>query len=229
MKKWIPTCGLAAMATVLMALLWMPTPAAAQYGANTISLRTQCLSDDDLNVIRTIKSLKRATKVGDPDLPFNPDYLLGTWHMDWINSEVPWSSAGENTGTATFKYIENCNYEGAIDATGPDGKYTVKIQILWRPREKHLTWIETDSRGFTMIREGDVGGHGPDSQQFDYLWEAMPFTFKGKLIRATGSMFITSPTRARQDVVISVDGVAQRLGAPTLDRDPSQVPPDRKP
>jgi hypothetical protein len=225
MKKSMATCAVGA---IVAAVLLSAAPARAQYGANKVELRTQCLSDEQLNIIKTIKSLKRATNFEDPDLPFNPDYLLGTWQMDWINSEVPWSSAGSNTGTATFKYIENCNYEGLIDATGSDGKYTVKIQILWRPREKHLTWIETDSRGFTVIREGDIGGHGPTSQQFDYLWEAIPFTYKGKLIRMTGSMFITSPTRARQDVVMSIDGLTQRLGAPTLDRDTTAVPPDRK-
>src|SRR5579872_5177228 len=126
MKKSIAACGVGVMAAIFAALVLMATP--AQYGANNVEIRKQCLSDDALNIIRTIKSLKRATTLNDPDLPFNPDYFLGTWKMDWINSEVPWSSAGSNTGTATFKYLENCNYEGEIDAMGPDGKYTVKIQ-----------------------------------------------------------------------------------------------------
>ena len=211
MKKWTM-----AFAVVTAALL--VAPALAQYGANKVEVRKQCLSDDDLQIIKTIKSLKRATNLTDPDLPFNPDYFIGTWHMSWINSEVPWSSAGQNEGTATFKYIENCIYQGQIDSTGPDGKYTVNIQLIFHPRSKHLTWIETDSRGFAVIRDGDVGGHGPTSQQFDYLWEAMPFTYKGKTIRMAGSMFMTSPTRARQDVVMSIDGMTQRLGAPTFDR-----------
>jgi hypothetical protein len=35
-----------------------------------------------------------------------------------------------------------------------------------------------------------------------------------------GSMFITGPNNARQDVVISIDGgKTQRLGAPSIERD----------
>jgi hypothetical protein len=222
MRKHIVMCAVGVLVASLPAvsLIAAPLPPQPQYGANTIAIRKQCLSDDALDIIRSIRSLKRKTSLEDPDLPFNPDYLVGTWHLDWINSEVPWSSAGPNTGTITFKYVENCNYEGLMDATGPDGKYTVKIQLLWRPREKHLTWIEADSRGFTVIREGDIGGHGPTSQQFDYLWEAVPFIYQGKLIRMVGSMFITGPNNARQDVVISIDGgKTQRLGAPSIERD----------
>ena len=56
------------------------------------------------------------------------------------------------------------------------------------------------------------------SQQFDYRFETIPFTFEGKLIRESGTVFLIGPTQARQDVVLSIDGVTQRLGAPTLDR-----------
>src|SRR5262245_17828720 len=107
MKKWIPAFALVA------GVVFMAAPAiVAQYGANKIEVRKQCLSDDDLNIIRTIRSLKRATNLQDPDLPFNPDYFVGTWNFNWINSEVPWSAAGPNDGTVTFKYVENCYYEG---------------------------------------------------------------------------------------------------------------------
>ena len=199
--------------------------ASAQYGANTVVTRKQCLADKDLDIIRQIKSLKRFTTNDDPVMPFNPDFFLGVWTQHWVNSEVPWSSAGPNDGTVTFKYVENCYYQGQVKSVGPDGPYTVDIEMMYHAGRNFLTWIEHDSRGFTMIREGDIAGHGPTSQQFDYRFELVPFTFKGKLIRGTGTIFLTGPTRARQDVVLSIDGFTQRLGAPTLDR---PIPPPPK-
>jgi hypothetical protein len=208
-----------AAVAVIAAFLSVAAPAHAQYGAVKLDVRKQCLSDKDLDTIRLLKSLKRFTTNDDPVMPFNPDYFIGTWKQEWFNSEVPWSSAGENVGTATFKHVESCYYEGQIKATGPDGPYTVDVQLLYNPSRNFLTWIEKDSRGFTVVRSGDIAGHGPTSQQFTYRWEAIPFTYKGKLIRMTGDIFLTGPERLRQDVVISIDGVTQRLGAPTLDRE----------
>jgi hypothetical protein len=217
--------SIAAYAMVTVVLLSTPPAAEAQYGAVKLEVRNHCLSDKDLDIIRSLKSLKRSTTNEDPVMPFNPDYFVGTWKQDWFNSEVPWSSAGQNTATATFKYVDNCYYEGQIKATGPDGPYTVDVQLSYNPARNFLAWIEKDSRGFTVVRLGDIGGHGPTSQQFTYRWEAMPFTFKGKAVHMTGDVFLTGPTRLRQDVVISVDGFTQRLGAPTLDRE-SPPPPD---
>ncbi len=212
MQKWL------AAGAVMAGLLLVATPVRAQYGASKVEVRTQCLSDKDMDSIRFLQSLTRSTTKDDPVMPFNPDYFVGTWSQNWVNSEVPWSSAGQNEGTATFKYIENCQYEGDIEATGPDGPYTVKVQLVYHPARNFLIWTEADSRGFARVRYGDIGGHGPMSQQFDYRFETIPFTFEGKLIRESGTVFLIGPTQARQDVVLSIDGVTQRLGAPTLDR-----------
>src|SRR5262245_44169472 len=114
MGRWIPA-GLVAASFVLLAVA-----AHAQYGAVSLESRKQCLSDKELETIKYIKSLTRLTTEKDPAVPFNPDYFLGTWKQSWINSEVPWSSAGLNESTVSFKYIENCFYEGHISANGPD-------------------------------------------------------------------------------------------------------------
>ena len=89
---------------------------------------------------------------------------------------------------------------------------------MYHPLRNFLIWIETDSRGFALVRYGDIGGHGPASQQWDYRFEVIPFTYEGKVVRGSGTVFLVGPTQARQDVVLSIDGVSQRLGAPTLDR-----------
>ncbi len=49
----------------------------------------------------------------------NPDALLGTWKLSFLAADAPWSEGGEVTGTVTFKYIENCYYEGQLQAAKP--------------------------------------------------------------------------------------------------------------
>ena len=51
-----------------------------------------------------------------------------------------------------------------------------------------------------------------------WKWESMPFTYKGQLIRMTGTLFTASPDRALQNIMMSVDGVNQRLGNPMLSK-----------
>jgi hypothetical protein len=197
MRKRIPT------SVVMVGVLFVAAPASPQYGALQPKIRQQCLSDHDLDTIRQLKALKRAM----------------------LASETPWAAAGPEKATVTFKYVNNCYYEGQVQGTGADGKkYTAKIQLLYRAANKHLSWIETDSRGFTVVREGDITGHGPTSQQFDYVWEAIPFTFKGKTVTMVGSMFITAPTYLRQDIVMILDDAVQRVGAPQWERQQPEPP-----
>jgi len=95
---------------------------------------------------------------------------------------------------------------------------------MFHPRSKHLTLEgETDSRGFTVVRDGDVGGHGPASQ-------AVSTTF-GKRCRsrtqrqadfevvlASDGSYTSPGAVPGQDVVMSIDGMNQRLGDPPSDR-----------
>ncbi len=219
MTKWIPT------SVVMVGVLFFPAPASPQYGALRPQTRQQCLGDNDLDTIRQLKALKRVTTSNDPVMPFNPDYFVGTWQQEMLASETPWTAAGAEKATVTFKYVNNCYYEGQVQGTGADGKkYTAKIQLMYHPANKHLSWIETDSRGFTVVREGDIAGHGPMSQQFDYRWEAMPFTFNGKTVNMVGSMFITAPTYLRQDIAMILDDSVQRVGAPQWERQQTGPP-----
>ena len=219
MRKRIPT------SVVMVGVLFVAAPASPQYGALQPKIRQLCLSDHDLDTIRQLKALKRATTNDDPVMPFNPDYFVGSWQQEMLASETPWAAAGPEKATVTFKYVNNCYYEGQVQGTGADGKkYTAKIQLLYRAANKHLSWIETDSRGLTVVREGDITGHGPTSQQFDYVWEAIPFTFKGKTVTMVGSMFITAPTYLRQDVVMILDNAVQRVGAPQWERQQPEHP-----
>jgi uncharacterized protein DUF1579 len=220
MAKWISR--FAALAVVLFSAL----PARAQYtsGATPVELRDQCLSQAELDRMKAIRALKRATTSAESPT-FNPDSLLGTWKMNFLAADAPWGPGGEVTGTVTFKYVENCYYEGQLQATGPGGNYTAKIQLIYHELSKHLTWIETDSRGFTVVRLGDIAGMGG---QLTWRWESVPFTYKGKLVRMRGTLFTASPDHVLQNIMMSVDGVNQRLGNPELAKDLTVPPPPKK-
>jgi hypothetical protein len=67
-----------------------------------------------------------------------------------------------------------------------------------------LTWLENDSRGFSLLRTGrvagDLGGY------FTHHWEVPAFTFKGKVVRMSGTTFFSSPSSYRYRPRISIDG-----------------------
>ena len=44
------------------------------------------------------------------------------------------------TGTVTFKYIENCYYEGQLQAAGPGGNTPPRIQLLYHELARYLVW-----------------------------------------------------------------------------------------
>lgn len=164
----------------------------------------QCLSDTELQTNKELKALNRPTAKADHSWVFDPDYLLGSWTFEWDVPETPISSGGKTTGSYTFKRIEDCYYEGTADGKTPDGPFQAKVLVIYNPDLKHLTWLENDSRGFSMLRTGriagDLGGY------FTFHWEAPPFTFKEKVVRMSGTTFFSSPTTFRYRPRISIDG-----------------------
>jgi len=164
----------------------------------------QCLTDEELKINKDLKGLNRPTSKSDPSWIFDPDYLIGKWSFDWDVPESPMGSGGKTTGTYTFKRIEDCFYEGTIDAQSPDGPYKGKILIVYNPELKYLTWLETDSRGLSMLRTGrvagDLGGY------FTHHWEVPAFTYKGKVVRESGTTFFSSPSSFRFRPRVSLDG-----------------------
>ena len=210
MAKWISR--VVVFAVVLVSAL----PAWAQFtvGAKPVEVRSQCLSQAELDRLKALKSITRATTSAESPT-FNPDALLGTWKMSFLAADAPWGEGGDVTGTVTFKYIENCYYEGQLQASGPGGKYTAKIQLLYHELARYLVWIETDSRGFTIVKAGDILGMGG---VLTWRWESLPFTYKGQVIRMAGTLTTTAPDLVLQNIMMSIDGVNQRLGNPKLQR-----------
>jgi hypothetical protein len=183
-------------------------PAMAQHsGQPTGAPRKECLSDADRAIIATLKALTRPTNPEDPQPPFNPDYFVGTWTMEYDAPDTPLASEGMHTGTATFRHVDGCYYEGELTAKDPKGAtYTTKIQMIYDPGAKYLTWIETDSRGYTLMKPGtigaDLGGY------FTHYFETQGFkpSKTAPELHVKGSTFLASPSNFRIRRSLSVSG-----------------------
>jgi hypothetical protein len=192
----------------LLALLAFAADARAQHsGAPTGAPRKQCLSDADLQVIARLKALNRPTSPDDPLPPFNPDYFVGTWAMEYDAPDTPLASEGMHAGTLAFKHVDGCYYEGELTAKDPKGAtYTTRIQLMYDAAGKYLTWIETDSRGYALFKPGtigaDLGGY------FTHYFETQGFkaSKNGQELHVKGSTFIASPSNFRIRRSLSVGG-----------------------
>lgn len=169
----------------------------------------QCLGDAELQVLAKLKALNRPTSPDDPVPPFNPDYFVGVWTMEYDAPDTPLAPEGMHTGTLTVRHVDGCYYEGELSAKGPRGAvYTQKIQIVYDTSAKYLTWIETDSRGYTLFKPGtigaDLGGY------FTHYFETQGFkpSKNGPELHVKGNTFVASPSNFRIRRSLSVDGEA---------------------
>ena len=193
---------------VLAALLVSASTSFAQHsGAPTGAPRKQCLSDADRAVIAQLKAMNRPTRSDDPVPPFNPDYFVGTWDMEYDAPETPLAPEGAHTGTLTFTHVDGCYYEGELKAKGPKGvAYTSRIQMMYDPAGKYLTWVEIDSRGYTLFKPGTMGADS--GGYFTHYFETQGFkpSKTGPELHVKGSTFVASPTNFRIRRSLSVGG-----------------------
>ena len=193
------------IAAAILALAVWATPALAQHsGAPSGAPRPDCLSDADRELIGKLKALNRPTTEKDPPPPFNPDYFVGTWSMEYDAPESPLAPEGAHSGTLIVKHVDGCFYEGELDAKGPGGPYKTKFQIMYDPAAKYLTWIETDSRGYTLFKPGTIGADS--GGYFTHYFETQGFKVKGQDIHVKGSTFLASPSNFRIRRSISTAG-----------------------
>jgi hypothetical protein len=169
----------------------------------------ECLTKQELDLIRRLQELKRPTigqennGEGDAQPPFNPHYLIGTWNIEGPVPESPFGAAGDMTGVETVHRINACEYEGVMQAKGPDGAFTVKSTIVYDRKARSMVRLEQDSRGFQLRKTGQVGGDA--GGYFTHFWDVPEFTYKGQTIRLKGSTFFASPSNYRLRMQLSVN------------------------
>jgi hypothetical protein len=114
-------------------------------------------------------------------------------------------------GTLTVKANEKngCMYDGVMKGDDPDGKpFTRTITAVYDPAKKEYTWTEKDSRGYTIVRKGSVGGElgGLFHIHFGEDPTQPVTTFGGKKIKFKGVTEMSSPAYNRTDMQMSIDG-----------------------
>ena len=150
--------------------------------------------------------LGRPTKVGE-ELPlFNFDeYFRGKWTFEWDVPEGALGPSGRITGTTIYKAIDAGKfYEASTEATGPGGTYTLRETIAYQRDNKTLARHVTDSRGFSFLQAGTIGGDL--GGLYTIYLDGSPFTYNGKTIRIKHAMRLLSPLNYKVSTTVSVDG-----------------------
>jgi hypothetical protein len=167
-----------------------------------------CLSPEQRAVNEKYYALTRPTS-RDDEMPFwDPEYFAGTWEFESRVVDSPLGQGGESVGTMTIQRAGGCRYEGELKAEDPDGKpFTRKITLAYDNARKHLAWTEVDSRGYTLVRRGPVGGElgGLFHHHYD---EPVPVTITGRRVAIKGVTEMSSPAFFKSDYQYSVDGSA---------------------
>ena len=158
--------------------------------------------------------LGRATEGSDKVPPFDFDaYFLGKWTFEWSMPESALGPAGPYTGTTTVSKVNDTFYEALTDGEGPNGAFKVRETIAYHKDNKTLARQVTDSRGFSYLQFGPVGGDLGGI--YNIHFESAPFTVNGKSVRVRNAMHLLSPLNYRVASSISVDGEPfTNLGTP---------------
>jgi hypothetical protein len=149
--------------------------------------------------------LGRPTKPDDQLPPFNFDeYFPGKWTFEWDVPDGPLGPAGRITGTTIYKHIDGRFYEANTEATGPGGAFKLRELIAYHQEGKALSRWVTDSRGFTYLQIGTIGGDL--GGYYNIYYEGSPFTYGGKTLRVKHAMRLLSPLNYKVATTMSVDG-----------------------
>jgi hypothetical protein len=149
--------------------------------------------------------LGRATDSTDkvPLLDFDA-YFVGKWTFEWSMPESPLGPAGPYSGTTTVSKVNDTYYEALTEGEGPNGAFKVREVIAYHKDNKTLARHVTDSRGFSYLQFGPVGGDLGGI--YNIHFESAPFTVNGKSVRVRNTMHLLSPLNYRVASTISVDG-----------------------
>jgi hypothetical protein len=149
-------------------------------------------------------TLGRPTQVTDEVPVFNFDYFIGKWTFEWEVPEGPLGPGGTIKGTTSYRKIDDTFYEADTDATGPAGPFKIHEHIAYHKDSKAVARQITDSRGFSYLQIGPLGGDLVGEYNIYFLSE--PFMVKGKKIQIRNQLRMQSPLNYKGATTVSVDG-----------------------
>jgi hypothetical protein len=149
----------------------------------------------------------RPTKGTDPQPIFDfAKYFVGEWKFEWDVPTSPFGEGGLIEGTEIFKAMDQDGryFESDIRAKGPDGPFTTQTVMIYLRDAKVVSRVETDSRKFTLIKSGVVGGDLGGYYNIHY--ESAPFLVNGTTVRLRTTTHLFSPIQFNVRAQISVNG-----------------------
>jgi hypothetical protein len=168
-------------------------------------------------------ALGRPTESGDvvPTLDFD-EYFIGKWTFEWLVPDSALGPAGSINGTTIVTKVGGAFYEANTEAEGPIGPFKIREVIAYHRENKTLTRQVTDSRGYSYLQSGTVGG---DLGGIYYIHlDSTPFVAGGKTVRLRSDLRLVSPLNYRVGFSIAADGGAfANLGNPWWRKDLSYV------
>jgi hypothetical protein len=171
-----------------------------------------------------IPSVGRPTNSSDPLPLFDFDrYFAGRWTFEWDVPESPLGPDGTIKGTTTYRKLADDFFEAVTEATGPAGPLKIVETFAYRRENKTLARMVTDSRGFSYIQIGTIGGDL--GGYYSIFFESAPFMIKGETISLRTTMRLLSPVNYKVESRISVNGgPATNFGSPWWQREKSGAP-----
>ena len=165
-------------------------------------------------------SLGRPTDSTDTVPLFDFDaYFVGKWNFEWSMPESPLGPAGPYSGTTTVSKVDGRFYEAITEGEGPSGNFKVRELIAFHKENKVLARQVTDSRGYSYMQFGPIGGDLGGI--YNIHFESAPFTVNGKSVRLKHVLHLLSPLNYRVASSISVDGGPfTNLGTPWWRKNP---------
>ena len=103
-----------------------------------------------------------------------------------------------------YKPVDGRFYEANTDAVGPGGAFKLRELIAYHKEQKALARQATDSRGFTYLQIGTIGGDL--GGYYNIYFESSPFTYGGKTLRIKHALRLLSPLNYKVATTLSVDG-----------------------
>ena len=145
-------------------------------------------------------------------------YFTGRWSFEWDAPESPLGPEGTIKGTTTYRKLGTDFFEAVTEATGPAGPLKIIETFAYRRENKTLARMVSDSRGFSYIQIGNIGGDL--GGYYSIFFESAPFTVKGETISLRTTMRLLSPVNYKVESRISVGGgPATNFGSPWWQRD----------
>ena len=143
---------------------------------------------------------------GDDQVPIFSfdDYFPGKWTFEWDVPDGPLGPSGRITGTTVYTPLDGRFYQARTEASGAWGTFSVRETIAYHKENKTLSRQTTDSRGFSFLQIGTVGGDL--GGLFNIYLEGSPFTLNGKSIRIKHAMRLLSPFNYKVGTTVSIDG-----------------------